>query len=73
MRVGFKKFFWMVHQELRKTTYLNVKDVGMHYMKTVCDVVAGLQGVLHQDQALTETTQGISEPNEHAAKSVQNT
>ena len=63
MWVGFYQLFWTVHQELSNTTDLTVQDVGMHHAKMVRDVVAVLQEFMKQEQAPTDTTPFISEPN----------
>ena len=45
----------------------------MHHANTVRSVVAGLQEVLHQDQATTKTLKTLVEPIEHVENLVQTT
>ena len=67
--VKFKQFFWTSHQYLRETSDITVEDEGMHHANMVCDVVAGIQEYLQQDQAQMV----VQAPVDHVANVVQNT
>ena len=69
--VSFKQFFRTSHRELQKTSDLTVEDAGMHHANMVCDVVAGLQEDLHQEQTHTETLTSMKAPVDHVANAVQ--
>ena len=49
---------------------LTVEDSGMHQTNMVCDVVTGLQEVLHQEQVPTENPTVIEAPVNHVANVV---
>ena len=59
--VGFKQLFLTAHQELRETTYINVKYVGINHTNMVRNVITLLKQVLQQEQALTGTPPIIPE------------
>ena len=55
------------HRELQERTDLTVQDAGMHHTDMVRNVVAGPKEILHQEQPPIDTTETVSEPNEHVA------
>ena len=54
-------------------TDLTIQYMGMYHANMVRDVVPGLQEVMQQEQAPTDTPETISVPNEHVENKAQNT
>ena len=49
---------------------LTVEDAGMHHMKMVRNVIAGLQEELKQEKSPTENTTTVPEPIDHVENAV---
>ena len=71
--VSFKQFFRTSHRDLIETSNLTVEDAVMHHSNMVCDVVAGLQEALQQDQTQTENLTSVQVPVDHVDNTLQST